>query len=218
MILKASEYSEKKYNFRFNDNNSFPLTVSDSGVFIRLIEIDNWVRVFIEVDENTTSDDIRTAIPIALLWRDKLLELQGIWAQGGFLEELSFKHKFGKSYSYLVNQINKHIESLLQEYENYLKDFEVNKHKFETMFDFYMWQSKFNQFSFMHAKGMLKTLKLKDSEIDELLKIGLENTESGKPAFEKDYPVCREKLISTLKTWRNGKKHQIIEKIHYQNK
>jgi len=37
----------------------------------------------IQVDEDTTSDDLRKAIPMALMWRDRLLEWQGPWMDGG---------------------------------------------------------------------------------------------------------------------------------------
>lgn len=219
-ILKASENIQKTIELKLNKVKNLPPIISDSSVFIRLVEIDDWVRVLIEVDEDTTSDDLRKAVPLALLWRDKLLELQGIWMKGGnnpFLEVLSLEQNAGESYTNIANRINKRIESLLIEHENYLNDLEANKIKFKTMFDLYLWKSHFNQFSLSHARDLLKALKLKNSEIDEILKFGLENIRMGKPAFEKEYPVSRDKIISTMKTWRKGKKHKIIQEKFIEN-
>jgi len=200
---------------RFLGKGFFVPAVSDSGVLIRFVEIDNWLRVMIEIGEDTTSDDLRSAIPLALLWRDKLLESQGPWMRGGdnpFLEELSDRQKSGQSYNELANRINQRVGAYLQEFANYLKEFETIKHSFETRLDFYMWQPKNNQFSYDHARGLLEALRLKDTEIEEMLKIGLENVQAGKPAFELGYPLSRENLITTLRNWRRGVKHQALKK------
>ncbi len=188
---------------------------SDSGVLIWFVEVDDWLRVMIEIGEDITSDDLRSAIPLALLWRDKLLEWQGPWMRGGdnpFLEELSNRQKSGQSYNELANRINRRVASYLQEFADYLKEFEAAKPGFKTMLDFYMWRSTNNQFSYEHARGLLEALRLKNNEIEEMLKIGLENVQAGKPAFELGYPVSREKLISTLRNWRRGVKHQVLKK------
>lgn len=210
--MKVPDFQKAK---EFLGKTFFAPAVSDSGVLIRFVEIDNWLRVMIELGEDTTSDDLRSAIPLALLWRDKLLESQGPWMRGGdnpFLEELSDRHKSGQSYNELANRINQGVAAYLQEFANYLKEFETIKHSFETMLDFYMWQPKNNRFSYEHARTLLKALRLKNSEIEEMLKIGLENVQAGEPAFELDYPVSRETLITTLRRWRRGVKHQVLKK------
>lgn len=210
--MKAHDFQKAR---EFLGKTFFAPAVSDSGVLIRFVEIDNWLRVMIELGEDTTSDDLRTAIPLALLWRDKLLKSQGPWMGGGenpFLEELSNRQESGQSYNELANRINQRVGAYLQEFANYLKEFETMKHSFKTMLDFYLWQPEHNRFSYEHAGVLLKALSLKNSEIEEMLKIGLKNLQAGKPAFELGYPVSREKLISTLRKWRRGVKHQVLKK------
>lgn len=212
--MKVHDLSEKAG--KFQGMNFHVPAVSDSGVLMRFVEIDDWLRVMIEIGEDTTSDDLRGAISLALLWRDKLLEWQGPWMRGGdnpFLEELSDRQKSGQSYNDLANRINQRAAAYLQEFASYLKEFEAVKHSFKTMFDFYMWQPKHNRFSYEHACGLLRALRLKDTEIEDLLRIGLENVQAGNPAFEPGYPVSREKLISTLRNWRRGVKHKTLLKL-----
>jgi hypothetical protein len=78
--MKVQGISEKASRFE-GANFGLPLA-SENGVLFRIIEIDNWLRVMIEVDEDTTSKDVRRAIPLALEWRDRLLQWQGPWLQG----------------------------------------------------------------------------------------------------------------------------------------
>jgi hypothetical protein len=166
----------------------------------------------IEVGEDTTHDDLREAIPLALSWRDRLLEWQGPWMKGGdnpFLEELSLRQADGEKYASLAERINHEVEELLREFLQYLDELAEAKANFKTMFDFYMWRSKANQFALEHARDLLRAVRLKDDEIEELLQSGLDNLRAKKPAFEREYPVSRERLIRTLRTWREGLKHHL---------
>jgi len=211
--MKVQDLSKRAMRFK-GGNLDIP-DVSDSGVFLQFVEIDNWIRVMIQVDEDTTSDDLRKAIPMALMWRDRLLEWQGPWMDGGdnpFLEKLSERQKSGESYKDLANRINQQATMWVHGHVVYNKELEAVKHSFKTMFDFYMWKSESNPFSLDHARHLLRAVRLKDDEIDELLRTAVDNVQSGKPAFEAEYPVSRDKLISALRLWRGGRKHKVLAK------
>jgi hypothetical protein len=210
--MKVQGLSEKAMRFRLDEKYFNISTVSDSGVLIRFVEIDGWVRVMMEVGEDTGSDALREAIPLALCWRDRLLEWQGPWMRGGdnpFLEELCLRQESGERYGSIAGRINRQVEALLQEFLHRLEEFEAAKPNFKTMFDFYMWQPKANQFSLEHARVLLRAVRIKDDEIEDLLQSGLDNLRAGKPVFDRGYPLSRERLIRTLRTWREGSKQEL---------
>lgn len=212
--MKVQSLSEKAGKFQ-SAHIEIPFA-SEAGVLIRFIEIDNWIHVMMDVGEDTTTQDLRDTIPLALTWRDKLLEWQGAWLGGGdnqFLEELSSRQEYGESYSELAKRINQTVTELLKEFNEYLIEFEAARSNFVTMLDFYLWKSKANQFSLDQAQDILKALRLKDDEIKEMLQVGLKNIQSGEQAFEEEYPLSKEKLRTTLRSWRQGRKHLIAKQM-----
>lgn len=73
-----------------------PLHVS--GVLIHIIEMDGRLRVMIDVDDDATHENLRSATTIALLWRERLLEWQGprrISDQILYLERFHNRHGSG---------------------------------------------------------------------------------------------------------------------------
>lgn len=205
---------------RFKGENSELDIFSQSGVRVYVIEIDDWLHVMMEAGEDTTSRDLHAAIPLVIEWRDRLLRWQGPWMQGSdnpFLEELSRLHEEGISYTKLANRINHRVVESLKELLKYLDELNIARPNFKTMLDFYLWQPTANQFSFHHASDLLKIIGMDTKEIEELLNLGLENLRSNKPAFESGYPVSRDKLISTLKTWRKGRKHLILKEKEFED-
>src|SRR5437016_3608313 len=211
--MKVQGLSKQAMRFKSDGRNFDIPDVSDSGVLLQFIEIGNWIKVMIQVDEDTTSDDLRKAIPMALSWRDRLLEWQGPWMLGGdnpFLEQLSLRQKAGETYRNLANHINQEAASWVHSHVAYTKELEAVQHSFKTMFDFYMWESKANPFSLDHARHLLRAVRLKDDKIDGLLTTAVDNVQAGKPAFEAEYPVSRDALISALRLWRSGRKHKVL--------
>lgn len=187
---------------------------TESGVLIRFVEIDDWIHVMIDVGEDTTSNDLKEAIPLAINWRNRLLEWQGPWLRGGrnrYLEILSQRHENGQSYRILAKEINQKIVECLEEFNEYVKELEAAHSEFNKISDFYLWQPKANQFSLDHARYMLQALRLKEEEIEELLQIGFERIKVGEIAFEEGYPIDGEKLRNTLRSWREGRKHLIAK-------
>lgn len=210
--MKIKDLSHKALRFS-GENHSLP-TVSESGVLIRIIELDDWLHVMIDVGEDSTSRSLRETIPLAIEWRDRLLKWQGPWMRGGatpFLEELARLSPAKISYKKLAKRINEKVSALLVEYWHYLKELENARPHFKTMLDFYLWHSSFNQFAAEHAKDMLVMLGIKAEEADELIRLGIENIESGIKPFEDDYPISRDKLIRTLRTWSDSRKRIIVQ-------
>jgi hypothetical protein len=214
--MKVTELSSKAS--RFEGTHFGTSSVTASGVQIHFVEIDGWLRVVIELSEDSTSNELRDAIPLALSWRDRLLDWQGPWIKGGdnpFLEELSMRQEDGEAYAELAERINFTITEHLSEFNDYLNELELVRSHFTTELDFYHWESKANQFAFDHARGLLKAVRLKADDIESLLRSGLENIQVGRPAFEKGYPISRDKLIGTLKSWRQSRKHRLAQEKFY---
>jgi hypothetical protein len=210
--MKVTETSQKALQFQ-GAHFGKPI-FSDTGVQIHFVEMDNWLRVLIEVGEDTTSDNLREVIPLALSWRDRLLEWQGPWFHGGdnlYLEEISMRQEAGESYSQLAEAINNTITANLVDFHKLLQEFEQMRHQPTTAMEFHLWNLKHNRFSYEHARGLLEGLRFDSGEIETLLQAGIESLQAGEPAFEKGYPVSREKLISVLRVWRQGRKHNLIK-------
>ena len=62
--MKVTELSNKAMKFQ---GANMDLPIAMSGVLIRIIEIDNWLKVFIEVNENSTHENLRKTIPLSLI-------------------------------------------------------------------------------------------------------------------------------------------------------
>lgn len=193
-----------------------------SPVFLHTIEIDGRLRIMIEVGEDTRAEQIRKVVPYALKLRDKLLEFQGAWIMGGdnlLLEELSERQKHGTSYKELAKLINEKVENHLREYLAYRMEVDKRYPKYKKEFKrdlyFYAFSTEFkhNCFSLVHSRDMLMALGLKEKDIEQFLRDGLEEIEAGRKPFAPDMPISQLKLIETLRTWRKGKKHKTIQDI-----
>ncbi|MEX2030708.1 MAG: hypothetical protein WD906_07045 [Anaerolineales bacterium] len=214
--MRVEGISEMAMQFQLSQENYEVPFATKSGVLIRFVEMDRWIRVMIEVGEDTTSQQLREAAPLALEWRQRLLKWQGPWMGGGdnpFLEQLDGRQQNGESYRALSESINHRVATLIQEFAAYIREYDSVKHEFKTMSDFYLWRPASNPFSFEHARDILRALRLKDKDIEPQLRKALENAKSGLPPFEAQYPVSREKMIATLRRWRQNPKHKIREGI-----
>lgn len=177
--MKVSGLSSKANSFE-GENYELPI-FSESGVRIRIIELDGHLRIMIEVGEKSTNRQIRDAIPLALEWRDRLLEWQGPWIKGGsneFLERLLREHDRGISYAALARKINQRLSDLLE-----IGEIE--------------W-----------ARDQLLALRMGSEEVVFTIDKALAQIEDGKPPFEDGYPISREKLIGTLRYWKGMRKEE----------
>lgn len=101
----------------WDSSNDIDLEVIN-GIIIRAVKKDNWRNVVIVVDENARHEDIKSAIPKALEWRDFLIGKQG-FPESGYVEilnDLLSLHKDKVSYSNLAERINNLIANLLREH------------------------------------------------------------------------------------------------------
>ena len=209
--MKVQGVSEKAELFLIQN---YKLPTSSNGVLIHVIEIEGHLRVMIDVSENTTHNDLRDAIPLALEWRNRLLEYQGPWLWSGensFLEELHTRHRNGQSYAELAERINQKVTDCLQKYYQYVVAYyKAVQSQFKTL-DFPLLKLTPNAFALDYARMLLQFVSLRDEEISEYLQIALERIAAGEQPSDRDYPVSGEKLRETLRSWRQGKKHQIIQ-------
>ena len=212
LSIKARMFESKYWDKSF---------ATESGMLIRFVEIDGWLRVMLEIDERTTNQNIREAAPLLLEWRDRLIDFQGAWNGGGenhFFERLSDMQKHGYSYARLAERLNKQIEKHLNGYIAYRQEVdaihpeEKNKHDKDIFYNIFWLGMKSNSSSLTHAQGVLESLHYKKEDILEIIKDGLESLANGKSIFSKDYPISKFKMIEALRTWRSGKLHLAIQK------
>jgi hypothetical protein len=220
MSYKVQGLSDKAMQFMGQNDELVNLAYEKSRVFARSIDVDGWLRVVLEVGENTTNEQLRKAIPYALELRDRLLDFQGAWMSGGdnlFLEHLSDMQQYGKSYKQLAEMINERVAKYLSDYLAYRE--EVNnlypeyKSEFERDFYFFIFSTKLktNSSALSHANSLLAALGLQSDEITLILKDGLERLKVDQKSFDEDYPISQRKMIEKLRTWREGKKHKSIK-------
>ncbi|MGD1148698.1 MAG: hypothetical protein ABR961_12205, partial [Thermoanaerobaculaceae bacterium] len=78
-----------------------------------------WPRIVVEINDDTTTSDLRAAIPTILAWRNALFELQGprIFGPIGrwelYLEYLSELQRGGLTYTAVAARVNARVEELL---------------------------------------------------------------------------------------------------------
>jgi hypothetical protein len=176
------------------------------------------LSVVIEVDEHTTSAEIREAIPIALRWRDHLLEQQGPWiwgGDGGFLYELDRLHKCGTKPKELAEHINKRLAEQVKQSWSFSQESARIQTTLQTEAEYADWlyseahpDRLLASKSLYRAKGLLEAVRIEDN-IDELLTGALARVEAGYPPFEKGSPVSAYRITATLKAWRLSRSGRI---------
>lgn len=205
---------------RFKGANQ-ELRITGEGFIIWVVEMDGWLRTMLDIQEDATYENLREAIPLVLQWRDRLMEWQGPWLQGGdnfLLFTLHQRHKHGESYTSLAEMINQKTTEYLIEYVQFLKELKAALPKIKTEGDLF-WFSKDNNFtnnSLFKARNLLTGVKLKEDYVDRVLDDEVNNLIEGNPSsFMKDFPVTGVKIGRILRTWREGKKFQSINKENY---
>ena len=79
---------------RFMGRNDDLRFTTDEGVILRFEKVDSWIKMYIEVSENTSRAAVDKAWPLINEWRERLQKHQGIWLAGGdneFYERISRK-------------------------------------------------------------------------------------------------------------------------------
>jgi hypothetical protein len=183
------------------------------------------LAIVLYVGEDTTSEELRAAIPAALRWRDRLLETQGPWMGGGdneFLESLHWRHEAGKSYRQIADSINSAVARHLANYLKYTTELAVAQSSFKSEWDAEEWlhdeahpDRSRNSYGRDHAEGLLHAIRLK-GDIGAILDEGLKRLAAGAIPFENEYPVDRSKVLAVLDAWRSGTKHLAWDRIQRQ--
>lgn len=224
MSNKVDGVSNLAFQFRFTGQNDNFLQDSyvKSHVLLHTIEIDGWLKVMIEVGEDTRAEQLRKAIPYALELRNKLLEFQGAWSVGGpnaFFESLCDLKDRGMTYTKIAQKLKSRVEEHLREAVAFDNELRKALPALKTHGDYFMWAygedgiyKQHNPESLNHAKAILEMIGMNDKEITEWLEEGIKNIRAGKAPFTQN-PITRTKIIQVLRTWRKGKKHKSIRAI-----
>jgi hypothetical protein len=219
MSYKVEGLSNKAIRFMGENDDFLREAFNKSRVFIHAIELDGRLKIMLEVDEDTTQEQIRRAAPYALKLRDRLFDFQGAWMLGGrneFFERLSYLHEGGMIYAEIAERLNARVAEHLREAVIFSDELSRVAPNLKTQLDYLEWstspEQKHNPYSFDHAKDILQTIGLKEKDIDEWLKDGVENIRNGKEPFSNG-PITRQDVVEKLRTWRNGKKHKSIQAI-----
>ena len=211
-------FSKKVLRFKGANQD---LRITGEGFIIWVVEMDGWLRIMPDIQEDATYENLREAIPLVLQWRDRLMEWQGPWLHGGdnsLLFRLHQRHEHGESYASLAEMINQKSTEYLIEYVQFLRDLNVALPKIKTEGDLF-WFSKdhdFKDYSLFKARNLLIGVRLKEDYVDQVLDDEVNNLiEGNPPSFMKNFPVTGVKIGRILRTWREGKKFQSINKEKY---
>jgi hypothetical protein len=210
---KAWQFSAQNYDLQM---------ATENGIIIQIIEVDGWLHVMLDIGQyvSNPSTAIRNAAKLATEWNNRLLKFQGAWSIGGdnqFMERLLSMHEHGKSYNELAKHVNHRVEEYLQEYLAYRAEVDNLYPQFKKDFerDFYYCpfstEFKHNGSSLSFGQGALKAIGLRDDEIEQELREGLDRMRAGEKPFLPGKPVSQFKITETLRTWREGKKHKAIQ-------
>lgn len=232
---KVKDQSESENVRRFTLQHYGPdLSLgTEDGVILHVLEDDGGrLRLMIEVDEQATTLKLRKAIELALRWRRRLTDYQGIatWGENGFLNSLKERHsRYGETWSQIAQELNKRVAMYLQQYANYYFALKPAWRKLKTFKDYLYWEMEVihrfnhvlkdkegdifrspemrNEFGLEHAREILEMIGLKKTQIDEALKIHLDDLEHGNPlTVIADYPISGEKIRLKVQYWLTTRK------------
>jgi hypothetical protein len=173
----------------------------------------------IELSDSVTSDDLRSAIPLALQWRDWLKAQRGPdWVR--VTEALTLlcteNKRNGVSYAQLAARTNDHIAGLLRDWLEYTRLRDEARTIQGATFDEVRWLIDNGQVApergkwcgaLSDAHRSLEVFGFTAADIEMQLSAGIERIQQGEPPFERGYPVNRNRVIAVLRTWRNQIEH-----------
>jgi hypothetical protein len=220
-MYKVEGISEKANQF-VSQNIELPIALGEKGPVVHTVEIDNWLRIMIELREDTTNQQIRDIATLALEWQRRLLDFQGAWRGGGrneALERLSYRQAHGNSYAKLAEEINAKVADYLYDYVAYRKEVDllfpdlIQKHDRNLYYYVFWLEMKSKPSSLGHARALLEIFSMKQIEIDNCLRYALMMIAKGDGPFLPSQPINRSKMVDTLRTYREGKIHKSIQRI-----
>lgn len=209
--MKITKWSEIVDQFA-KENADLPRV--EGGVIILCAEtLSGPLRIFIDVGEDTTSEQLRNAIPLALKWRDRLLKFQGrygLYTDNSLLKNFEEDQRTNRytnrgefSYAEIAEALNYKIAGFLYEFTGrdqpasdpprYVKTLEFHISGIEERIPD----------PIERARRLLQVIRFTEEDTSFFIQDGIEQIQNGKKPFRKGYPVSKEKIRSVLKWWRD---------------
>ena len=183
--------------------------ISYSGVVIHVFDNRDYLRLMIEVRDETTHQDLRDAIPLAIKWRDRLIDWQGKTEdiyKDQVLSRLHQKNKLGQSYKEIADETNQKVFEYLLECKKFSKELkEVELPKYKTEMKFQLWKGSLYGYSFERAWNLLEVFGFNNEKIVEIINDGFDHINRGKSSFIINYPITKDGMRNTLRNWREKK-------------
>jgi len=216
-MYKAAEQSDKAIAFIMQNLHDLSIR-TESGVVIHVIEKDNnKLQIMIGVGEETTSEALHDAIPLAIDWRNRLLEWQGRQPTSTdvFLFELHRLNQEGTSPAELAKQINQKVAGYLREYHQYWQERAAMLPQIRGGLGLLRWalNAGFDPFALHHARDLLRAIGFRDDEIGLHFTHGLKRIDDRETPFLVGEPVSGDKVREKLRYWRKNKKYQISDSL-----
>jgi hypothetical protein len=200
---------ERRYGWPAGDRPGLPLATAE-GVRLYAVERAGRLRIVMEVDEDATHRTLRSALPLALRWRDALLEHQGPWDGGGrnlLLIQLSDRQQFGGGPAAAARWLNEKIGNLLKEALAFEREAEAACPRLRTFDDWLEWRPKANPYALVHARDLLCDLGWSKARAEAVVEDGLQRLRCGQRPFVGPYdPVSRARVERIVRTFRAGPK------------
>lgn len=188
----------------------------NSGLFLDTVEDLGSMKVMIILEEDTTSEKVRAAIPYAIEMQKRLVEFQGPqkdWGGAYFWERLLSMKKC-LTYQTIADKLNSKITNELTSVIRYTKDFEKAQAegKLNTLEDMTKWEAtlEYSTNGFNNAADYLDLFSIDD--IKERLVDGINNLKEGRPAFIEG-PITKQMVREKIRWWKNHKNHKVLEKM-----
>ncbi len=224
---RLERYSERASTFVLANARVFAkagqeigkLPLIESGVWIHIVEMDDQLKVMMEVGDLTKHKDLNQAAIIALIWRDRLIEEKQPAKKDEPTEFLNFLHSQNKrddedrkSYKELAEIVNRSLASLLLEISAYQKGLMEARSQGDE--EEYV-RSSFlglgvedtpDPLSFSNALDLLSTFGIGGEDAERILTEGLRDIGEGIPPFVYEPPISRELMKTALRLRPKGKR------------
>lgn len=206
----------------------------DSDVVINVAEYNERLKIVIEIGDDSTHDQIRRVIPLAVQYRDMLIGWQGPSSSKELrlLHGLDEFHQRGVSYKRLADTVNRTLSSRLVEYVEFLDecerrqkewkeirgDYDLDSIDSEALWwvlkEYIVWDERSPPRCIRDFEEILsRAFRMKQDEIRLFKQTGMERIRRGIEPFDREYPIYGETMRNALRRWRNSaRRKQMIGK------
>ena len=201
--MKVTGWSQKVQEFM--DKYSDIPDMSEKGILIHILDIDGNLRIAMDIGEEARSEALRETIPLALEWRNRLIDYQG--KTGFYSNELlikaieddyqNSKQSFGLlrklTYQNITDALNQVVEDWLYEYLNVTDRSKSEISPYKVKLNFYLnWSSESYPNQLDRVKVLLKTFRINENGIDFFIDTGIDRITNGETPFLYGPPIIRE--------------------------